>query len=434
MNRSMFKRLIPQALAWVGLVAMYSALALAQGTTAPAAAVRTDGQIEMDVVHALDASQVLKNDLITAATIQGEVTLSGSVAIVSSRDLAESIVSQVPGVTRVHNNLKVGNQQNPPPAQRTANSLQGDPDSSNSAASPYSPAMNDGPLPPPGQLDSQAQLRAQIRAEVIAELQAQRQAQHQSRMQYPSAQDDDYPPPPAAQEAPRGPVTIPQGALLQLRTSEAVGSKHARDGESIQFVVIKNVYVGDVLAIPRGATVHGVVSEVKKSGDLAGSAVLALKLTSLDLGGQNYPVDSGLFKVRGPNKAGRTVGSALGTGILGTMIGCAVGRGAGCAIGAGTGVAVGTAASAASSGPNVWIPAEALVEFHLNAPLTVNPVSAREASRLAHGLSSGGPSLYRRGYGGGYGGSYGRPYPYPYGYPPVYYRPYYMMGGFYYWR
>ena len=45
----------------------------------------------MDVVHALDASQALKNDLITAATIQSEVTLSGTVSSDSSRQLAESV-------------------------------------------------------------------------------------------------------------------------------------------------------------------------------------------------------------------------------------------------------------------------------------------------------------------------------------------------------
>jgi|CZKF01.1.fsa_nt_gi hypothetical protein len=415
MNRPIFKRLIPQALAWAAFAVLCSTIALAQNApTSPAAAVHTDGQIEMDVVHALDASQVLKNDLITAATIQGEVTLSGTVLIASSRDLAESIASQVPGVTKVNNNLKVGNPQDPPPVQNTADSQQGD----------NAPASSDGPLPPPGESEAQARLRAQIRAEVIAEIQAQRQAQAQG--QDPSSLDQ---PPSSAQEAPMDPVTIPQGTLLQLRTSESVGSKHAKDGEPVQFVVIHSVNVGGVLAIPRGATVHGVVSEVKKPGDLAGSAELALKLTSLDLGGQSYPVESGLFKVKGPNKAGRTVGSAISTGILGTMIGCAVGRGPGCAIGAGAGVAAGTAASAASHGPNVWIPAEALVEFHLNAPLTVTPVSAREAAQLGQGLFSGGPALYRRGY-----GPYGQPYPYGYGYPGVYYRPYYAVGGYYYWR
>jgi hypothetical protein len=88
-------------------------------------------------------------------------------------------------------------------------------------------------------------------------------------------------------------------------------------------------------------------------------------------------------------------------------------------------------ASAASSGPRAWIPAEALVTFHLNTPLTVDPVSAQEAARLAQGLYPGGPNLYRRGP-GGYGPQYAGAYPYAYG--PVYYRPYYMVGGAYYWR
>ena len=126
--------------------------------------------------------------------------------------------------------------------------------------------------------------------------------------------------------------------------------------------------------------------------------MLALTLTSLDLGGRNYPLTSDQFKVKGPNKAGQTVGSALSGGVIGTIIGCAVGRGAGCAIGAGAGVAAGTAASAASPGPGAWIPAEALVTFHLAAPLTVDPVSPQEAARLAQGLYPGGPTLYRRGY------------------------------------
>jgi hypothetical protein len=125
------------------------------------------------------------------------------------------------------------------------------------------------------------------------------------------------------------------------------------------------------------------------------------------------------------------VGNVFGGALLGAIIGGAVGRGAGAAIGAGAGAAAGTAASAATPGPDAWIPAEALVTFHLQTPITVQPVSAQEAARLAQGLYPGGPSLYRRppppyGYAGG-------PY-YPYAYPPVYYRPYYVVGGVYYWR
>jgi hypothetical protein len=225
--------------------------------------------------------------------------------------------------------------------------------------------------------------------------------------------------------------------MLQVRTNESIDSKRAKDGTPVQFTVIRDVAVGGVLAIPRGATVHGEITEVKHSGDLAGSSELALKLTSLDLGGQSYPLDSDLFKVKSPNKANETVGNAIGGGIIGTIIGCAVGRGVGCAVGAGAGIAAGTAASAASPNPRAWIPAEALVTFRLNSPLTVDPVSQQEASRLAQGLYPGGPTLYRRPgpygyYGPQYAGAYGYGYPYPYG--PVYYRPYYTVGGAYYWR
>jgi hypothetical protein len=150
-------------------------------------------------------------------------------------------------------------------------------------------------------------------------------------------------------------------------------------------------------------------------------------LTSLDLNGRSYPLDSDQFKVKGPSKTGRTVGNAIGGALIGAIIGGAAGGGGGAAIGAGVGGAAGTAASV-PGGPHAWIPAEALVTFHLNTALTVDPVSREEAMRLAQGLYPGGPSLYRRG-----PGYYA--YPAPYGYPPVYYRPYYMAGGgYYYWR
>jgi hypothetical protein len=405
MNRPLFKRVFPQALIWTAVVALCCAMAPAQNTTtsaAPAAATRSDGQIEMDVVHALDASKALKDDLITAATIQSEVTLSGTVSTEASSELAESIASHVPGVTKVNNNLKIGNPQAAAEAgdQQNAGSQPED-----EAVTAPAPAPGSEPVPAPEQGQSQSQAPPPPSA----------------RPQYVPVR-----PPVQAYEAPKGPVAIPQGTLLQLRTSEPVSSKHAKDGTPVQFMVIQDVAIGGVLAIPRGATVHGVVTEAKKAGTLGGSPELALKLTSLDLGGQSYSLDTDQFKVKGPNKAGQTVNNALGGGILGTIIGCAAGRGVGCAIGAGAGVAAGTAASAASSGPGVWIPSEARVDFHLNTALTVTPVNAQEAARLAQGLYPGGPTLYRRGY-----YPYGRPY---YAYPPVYYRPYYFVGGYYYWR
>jgi len=432
MNRSRLQRVFPQVMAWGGLVVLCAAVAVAQDQnsaqnagSAPAQAdQRTDGQVEMDVVHALDASKALKNDMITAATIQGEVTLTGTVASDASSELAESIAGHVAGVTKVNNGLKVGNPQDAQAgAPNAGQAADNQPDES--AQAPPPPASTDGPLPMPSQ--GQAQGPNQGQAPPYPQGRPRYAPAYPPQRQYAQA-----PPPPAYQE-PNGPVTVPQGTLVQLRTNEGLDSKRAKDGQPVEFTVIRDVAVGGVLALPKGATVHGVVTEAKHvgAGDLGGSSVLALKLTSLDLGGQSYPLDSDQFKVKGPNKAGQTVGNAVGGGILGTIIGCAVGRGFGCAVGAGAGVAAGVGASAASSGPQVWIPAEALVTFHLNTPLTVSPVNAQEAARLAQGLYQGGPSLYRRGpY--GYGGQYAAAY--PYGYGPVFYRPYYMVGGAYYWR
>jgi hypothetical protein len=234
---------------------------------------------------------------------------------------------------------------------------------------------------------------------------------------------------------------VAAGTVLQLRTMGAVDSKRATQGTPLDFTVIRDVTVNGWLAIPRGATVHGIVTESKSAGELKGSPELALRLTSLELGGRIYPLESDEFRVKGPSKTAHTAGNIAVGSVLGAIIGGAAGGGAGAAIGAVAGGTVGTAASAASHGPAAWIPAEAQVMFHLNTPLTVDPVSQAEAQRLAQGLYPGGPALHRRGPAGYYARPYGpayyaRPYgPAYYAYPPpIYYRPYYVVGGTYYWR
>jgi len=461
MNRSLLKNMIQPLVAFAGVAVLCAGISMAQDSASPAGqsqgqaqgqpaapapqGPRADGQIEMDVVHALDASAALKNDLITAATIQGEVTLSGTVSTDASKQLAESIAAHVDGVTKVNNNLKVGN----PAAD--AQTSQPAPDSQETPDPDQSPAQQQmAGLPPPGPApgpspDQGPDPAAANQAPAQSPYPQQQQGYPPpppQRPQYQNPQYSQYPPqypsqyPPAPRYAPAtGPVTLPAGTLLQLRTSQPVDSKRAKDGEPVQFMVIQDVTMGGVLAIPRGAVVHGVIAEHKNvgSGSMGGSSTLALTLTSLDLGGRNYPLASDQFKVKAPNKAGQTVGSAVTGGVLGTIIGCAVRGPLGCAVGAGVGVAGGTAIGAAEPGYRAWIPAEALVTFRLAAPVTVAPVNPQEAARLAQGLYPGGPALYRRGpygspyYGSGYGPAY-------YGYPPPYYRPYYIVGGSYYWR
>ena len=67
-----------------------------------------DGDLESDVRRALSTSKALKSAVITPVSLHREVTLSGTVVDEPSRELAEEITSQVPGVVAVHNNLTVG--------------------------------------------------------------------------------------------------------------------------------------------------------------------------------------------------------------------------------------------------------------------------------------------------------------------------------------
>ena len=420
----------------------------AQQNAVPASG-RSDGQIEMDVVKALDDSQALKNDLITAATIQSQVTLSGTVSSDASKQLAESIVSKVPGVTKVNNHLKVGNPaddqnaqaappQSEPEDDNQPQQAQNPPqygDQGNAPPQPSQPQYGQNAPPPPDYGQQQPEYGQQPGYPQQPGYGRQAPPPPPGYGQYPPPAPGygrpQYPPAPRY-SVPNGPITLASGTVLQLRTADSVDSKRAREGTPVDFTVIRDVTVNGWLAIPRGATVHGVVTETKSAGELKGSPELALRLTSLDLGGRSYPLDSDEFRVKGPSKTGRTATNIIGGSVLGAIIGGAAGGGGGAAIGAVAGGTVGTAASAASHGPNAWIPAEAMVTFHLNTPLTVDPVSQEEAMRLSQGLNPGGPSLYRRGPRGYYGRPYGPVYyAYP---PPVYYHPYYMVGGAYYWR
>ena len=303
MNRSLLKKMIRPLVAFAAVAVLCAVIALAQDSAAPAGqpqgqpaaqpatpqGPRADGQIEMDVVHALDASAALKNDLITAATIQGEVTLSGTVSTEASKQLAESIAAHVDGVTKVNNNLKVGNPAADAQTSQPAPDPQEMPDPDQSQAQ-HQMAGLPPPGPAPGQGADPNPNESQAPAQPPYSQQQPQGAYPPPPPQRPQYQNPQYPqyPPQYSQspQAPRytpatGPVTLPPGTLLQLRTSEPVDSKRAKDGEPVQFTVIQDVTAGGVLAIPRGATVHGVVTEAKNVGSGSWAAVPCWRSRSL---------------------------------------------------------------------------------------------------------------------------------------------------------
>ncbi len=344
------------------LLAASTVLALA-GCLGIPSAMGQGGDLQAAVNAALSNDAALHGQHVAAVVQNGQVTLSGTVQTPQQRQEAETVVANVSGVTGIADNIQVPGEQQSTPA----------PTSNPPAAAVPQGGSQTPPPPPPDQTAPAARAPYQGYA---------------------------APPP----QPPSGPVTIPAGTLLQIRTSEPLNVTKLQPGASFQVTVASDVYQGNVLAIPRGAVLQGTVVDVKQPGRFGGSGVLDLRLSQLQLGGTSYPIQTDLWSSKSPNKAGYTATNTAGGAIMGALIGGLIGRGPGAAIGALAGGGAGLLASGATNGPRVMLPPETILNFHLSRPLTVQPVSWQEAQRLAANV----PQLQQR-------PLYPRPYPY---YPP----------------
>ncbi|HEX8811377.1 MAG TPA: hypothetical protein VF742_05230, partial [Terracidiphilus sp.] len=94
------------------------------------------------------------------------------------------------------------------------------------------------------------------------------------------------PPPPAPVN-----VTVPAGTDLAIRIDQRISVKTSRAGDAFTGEVVQPVTASDGSAvIPKGARVNGVVDAAHKRGHFKGRSILELRLTSLELNGQKYPI------------------------------------------------------------------------------------------------------------------------------------------------
>lgn len=385
----------------------------------------SNSQLQATVASKLSHDPALQGQSIMVNASGSQITLSGTVQTQKQWQEAESVTANVSGVRTILNNLTIAGQssqnqntqmQAPPPPPDTQQ-----PEQPEAPATPSAAMNNAGnpPPPPPDQESSQnnqgyAQPQQQARPEYQGNGYQGQSYGAQNEPGYNQYENqygnpNGYAPP---QQPMSRPVAVPAGTLVQIRTIEPLDSAHLQAGQEFDATVAADVWEGNVLAIPRGANLRGVVVEAAESkGKLGGKPHLALRLTSLSLGGQVYPLRTNVWASEGPDKAGYTARNTVTGGLLGAIVGGIIGRGPGAAVGAGLGAVTGLGASSATKGPQIYIPSEAVLNFHLTKPVTVQPVSWAEARRL----SSNVPQLQPR--------YVPAPRPYPYPYPPRYYYP-----------
>lgn len=173
--------------------------------------------------------------------------------------------------------------------------------------------------------------------------------------------------------APGTSFTIPNGQRILVRMIDGVDSRHNVVGDGFHASLERDIVVDNILIARRGSDVYGRLSFTKESGRLAGSAELQLELTRLVIDGQEFPLTTGEYTVRGRGR-GEDTARKVGTGaVAGAIIGAIAGGGQGAAIGAGVGSAAGAGVQLATRGKEVRIPSETLLEFRLDEAATVTP-------------------------------------------------------------
>jgi hypothetical protein len=174
------------------------------------------------------------------------------------------------------------------------------------------------------------------------------------------------PPPPPPQK-----VTVPYGTAVSVRLVDSIDSEKNQLGDVFHATLNTPITQDGVVVIPSGSEVQGHLVDVKSAGKFAGKSVVVLQLDSISSGGQTYGIQTDQFTRDGSSR-GKNTAEKVGAGAgIGAIIGALAGGGKGAAIGAAAGGGLGGGVQAATKGQQIKLPSETVLNFTLQAPVTV---------------------------------------------------------------
>lgn len=163
------------------------------------------------------------------------------------------------------------------------------------------------------------------------------------------------------------PIKVPAGTPMQIRLARTLNSGSVSQGSAFSATVVDDVTVDDEVAIPAGATVHGVVSHVRAAKKGAGKAEMTLRFTELELPGGEATSLSATISQQSESQKGRNAaiigGSAAGGALLGKLIGKDTKD---AVVGSIVGGAIGTGVVLSKEGEQVNLPAGTVIAIQLD--------------------------------------------------------------------
>ena len=332
-----------------------------------------DAKMSSEIQSKFSQDSGLASKQLTVQANNGVVTLSGTVDNVAQRDAAAQQAASLPGVRTVINNLVVG-----PTVADAA------PPSKPAASVEAANVPAEKPQPPPKKPSKAAKVKD--RHAGAARKAEQDSNQEQMADNNPPPADTSAPPPPADNTA-AAPATPPpppapkrliidQGTQLTVRLIDPIDSEKSQTGDTFRATLNAPLTSDGEEAVPAGVELTGHLVDVKSAGKFAGQSAVVMQLDSLKSGGKTYNLQTDQYKKTGSSRGKNTAEKVGGGAVIGSIIGAIAGGGKGAAIGAAAGAGVGGGVQAATKSQQIKLPSETVLNFTLQAPITVVQATA----------------------------------------------------------
>ena len=323
-----------------------------------------DAKISSAIENKFSQDSGLSGKQLSVQASNGVVTLAGLVDNDVQRQTASRQAASVDGVKQVINNLQVGNASSSAIAPIVSAPIVSKP--VNSAEKPVAAnrsrrskdlekvALNTSTMPADGAAEQQNSVNA-----------------NQNPQDPPPSVAPPAPAPPAPLPPPPQKLTVEQGTPISVRLIDSIDSEKNQVGDPFHATLNSAIEAQGTEAIPAGTDVTGHVVEVKSAGKFSGQSLVVLRLDSITADGKSYVLQTDQYRKEGASRGKGTAEKVGGGAVIGGIIGAIAGGGKGAAIGSAAGAGVGGGAQAASKSQPIKLPSETVLNFTLEAPVTV---------------------------------------------------------------
>lgn len=365
-----------------------------------------DAKLTAEIQSKFSQDATLGSKPLSVEADNGVITLSGNVDNDAQRQTAGQQAATVNGVKTVINNLQVG----PANAMTAAAPTPSDamtgaaptPDASQQQPSPSdamtgtAPATTPAPVPVPAPANkpSSGGSKKTARSKSSGSKGSGANSNDQMASNTPpagagnsaSAPMDNTPPPPPPPPPPKK-FIIDQGTQLTVRLVDGIDSEKNQTGDTFHATLNAPLTSDGEEAVPSGVDITGHLVDVKSASRFAGQSTVVLQLDSIKSGGRSYSITTDQYTKKGSSRGKNTAAKVGGGAVVGSIIGALAGGGKGAAIGAAAGAGVGGGVQAATKAQQIKLPSETVLNFTLQAPVTVVQAQSADANRQKLGDS-----------------------------------------------